>query len=77
MRPLRAAIFLVTHTVLACVAILCIYEVEKLIAYLWNNSDPLLLGFISLRYLFDAIDIAVITIFAVRGLMAIYRAFED
>ena len=77
LKPLRAAVFLITHTALACLVILCVFGVERLIAYLWKESAPLLVGLISLRYLFDAIDIGVIVIFGVRGILAAYRAFED
>jgi hypothetical protein len=70
-------VFLITHTALACLVILRVFGVERLIAYLWKESAPLLVGLIPLRYFFDAIDIGVIVIFGVRGILAAYRAFED
>jgi hypothetical protein len=76
LKALRAAAFLISHTVLAMLVILGIYGVERLMAYLWGQRYPLLLGMIPLRYFFDAIDIGVLVIFGVRGMIAAYRAFE-
>jgi len=77
LKPLRATAFLMTHTALTFLVIISIYGVERLIAYLWKETDPLLLSFVPLRYFFDAIDIGVLAIFGIRGIMAAYRAFED
>ena len=77
LKPLRAAAFLITHTGLALLVILSIYGVERLIAYLWGEHDPLLLDRVPLRYFFDAIDIGVLMMFGIRGIIAAYRAFED
>lgn len=77
LKPLRAAVFIFTHTVLALLVLVSIYGVERFIAYLWQQREPLLLDFVPLRYLFDAIDIGVLTIFGFRGILAAYRAFKD
>jgi hypothetical protein len=77
LKPIRAAAFLITHTALAFLVIVGIYGVERFIAYLWQQRDPLLLDIVPLRYFFDAIDIGVLIVFGVRGIIAAYRAFED
>lgn len=77
LKPLRAASFVFAHTVLACLLILSIYWVERLIAYLWGQANPVMLGAIPLRYFFDVIDMGVLVIFGIRGIVAAYRAFED
>jgi hypothetical protein len=77
LKPVRAAVFLITHTALACLVILCIYGVEMLITYLWRDHDGSLLGAIPLRYVFDAIDLGVLVVFGIRGIIAAYRAFQN
>jgi hypothetical protein len=77
LKPIRAAVFLITHTVLACLVILCIYGIETLITHLWKDHDPTLLGAIPLRYVFDAIDLGVLAVFGIRGIIAAIWAFQD
>jgi hypothetical protein len=72
-----AAAFLLVHTFLAALFIVCVYGIEKLIADLWGVQEPLLFGRVPLAYVFHAIDLGVLAVFGFRGILAANKAFKD
>jgi hypothetical protein len=76
-RAIAAAIFLIIHTTLAALFIICMYAVEMLIRSLWGVDNPLMFGILPLAYIFHAIDLGVLIVFGYRGILAANKAFED
>lgn len=58
-RAIAAAAFLLVHTSLAALFIVCMFGIQKLIASLWGVQEPLLFGRVPLAYVFHAIDLGV------------------
>lgn len=76
-RALAAATFLLVHTALAALFIVCTFVFESLIRYLWGSGEPLLFGRLPLAYIFHAIDLGVLCVFGYRGILAANRAFSE
>jgi hypothetical protein len=60
---LLAAATLACHLVVAGIILLGIWCLEQVFHILWKSSDPLLFDRFPIRYLFDAMDLAVIVLF--------------
>ncbi len=69
----NAFIVLVCHFVLASTLIISFHFLEKLIQYLGGDDVEMVFGLFPLRYLFQAIDVAMIGLF---GFMGIKEAYE-
>jgi hypothetical protein len=76
-RAIAAAMFIVIHTLIAALFIVCMYGIEELIRYLWATHEPLLFGRLLLAYVFHATDLGVLGAFGYRGVLSAYRAFEE
>ena len=76
-RALAAATFLILHSLLAAVFILCMFGFEWLIRGLWGSAEPRFFGVLPVRWLFHAIDLAVLVVFGYRGIKAANKAFEE
>jgi len=72
-----AATFVILHTVIAALFILCMYGLESLIRFLWQVQEPVLFGRLPLTYMFEAIDPGGLAMFGYRGIQAAYEAFEE
>lgn len=77
LRAARAAVALVSHTILAALVIVAIKLLETLVHFFWNHSEPLLFDRFPLRYLFHAMDGAVLIVFSVFGVLEAVRAFRE
>jgi hypothetical protein len=64
-RVFERAEFIVEHTALLGVFLVCIKALEWLNNFLWRSGDLLLLDRFPVRYIFQAVDLAVLLVFAV------------
>jgi hypothetical protein len=76
-KVLRAAQFFVSDTVIAGVIITCIWGLSSWFHALWGQAEPLLFDRLPLRYLFDAVDVAVIGMFGWRAVCSAARVFKE
>ncbi len=76
-RAAAAATFLIVHTLLATLFIVCMYFFETLIRLLWGGQEPLLFGRLPVAYIFHLIDLGVLAVFGYRGILAANKAFEE
>lgn len=76
-RTLAAATFVIAHTAITALFIICMYGIEELIKHLWASEAPLLFGIVPLSYVFHAIDLGVLGAFGYRGILSAYQAFEE
>jgi hypothetical protein len=58
---IAAATFLAIHTILATLIIVSMYAVETLIKHLWGVENPLMFGFLPVAYIFQGIDLGVLS----------------
>jgi hypothetical protein len=76
-RVVRLVVQFAYHTGGAASLLLCIKALETLYHYLWGGRERLLFDQIPVRYLFDAMDGAVILVFVCYGLYDAVRAFRE
>ncbi|GEM_PF-4618027 len=76
LNAVRAAVFLLCHLAIAFLIVAGIYGLEKFISYLWGQHEPMMIGILPLKYLFEAIDLCIIVVFGFRGIVAALRAFR-
>lgn len=62
----KVAFAFVCHLGLIAISILGIFGLEHLFHYLWGETEPLLFGRVPLRWMFEAVDIAIIALYAYR-----------
>ena len=72
-----AAATLFCHLVIAAIILFGIWALEYLFHFLWRSNDPLLFDRFPVRYLFDAMDLAVILVFIWYGVLAAARSFRE
>jgi hypothetical protein len=72
-RTIKAGFALALHTVLIGGSIVIVYGIEQLIHQLWTDTDPQLFDRVPLRWLFQAIDSAMIVVFGFCGVTEAYR----
>lgn len=74
--PVRAAIVIACHLVLALLLITGFWGVEKFIHFLWGNEEPLLFDAWPLKWLFQLIDVVLLLVFLVSGAIQAARELK-
>jgi hypothetical protein len=75
-KALEQAQFLILHTALLGVFLVCIRALSWLLHVLWGTNDPLMFDRVPLRYFFEALDVVVLLVFAVgtvRTAIVVFR----
>ena len=72
----QAALVIVAHMVMAAVMLLSIWILERIVHLLWRSAEPQLFDSVPLNYLFQAMDVGVLTTFVVYGLIEAYRSYR-
>jgi hypothetical protein len=75
-KALEQAEFLILHTALVGVFLVCIRALSWLFHALWGTDDPLMFDRLPLRYLFDALDGCVLLVFAVGTVLTAVAVFR-
>ena len=76
-RAIAAATFVLSHTTIAALLIVCMYGTEELMKHLWASEAPLLFERLPLAYLFQAMDLCILCTFGYRGILAASQAFKE
>jgi hypothetical protein len=63
LRILRSAVWFISDTILATVMVACIWAFWRVFHTIWGLEDPLLFDWLPLRYLFHAVEGAVIVVY--------------
>jgi hypothetical protein len=71
-----AAVVIVAHFVLAALLIVLVWGSEQLLGLLWGEADPLLFDSVPLKYLFHAIEAAIIVLFGIYGIIEAIKTFR-
>lgn len=74
---LRAAIHLACHIVVAGLIIVGIRALEGLMSWLWQSQNPLLFDLLPLKYLFHAMDLGVLLVFAFYGIISVAKTLKE
>lgn len=72
---LSASLWLICHAALAAVIIGTNWLLWKFVDWLVDGNEPLLCGVLPLRYIFDAMEIGVIAVYAWYGIRGTIRVF--
>lgn len=67
----KVAIVFLCHLAVIALIVAGIYLLELEIHYFWSDHAPLIFGRIPLAYLFQALDVAIVLVFAYRGIREI------
>jgi hypothetical protein len=70
-RHFRAGVLFVAHLLLAAVALIGIWLLEKMFQGLWGEHEPTFFGWLPVKWLFDGADVGVILVVGVRGILEI------
>jgi hypothetical protein len=76
LRALRAAAAFIGHICLAIIIITGIWSLENYIHYLWEEREPMLFDRVPLKWLFDAVDLSILLVFAVWGTIEANRKLK-
>lgn len=70
---MRAVAILACHLALILLLILMFWFAGEFISFLWGVDEPMLFDAVPFKYLFQAIDVVFILVFAYFGIMVAIR----
>jgi len=76
-RALRAGAVLIAHALIAALLILLVRGIEVEFYYLWGTDSPLFFDIWPVRYLFDALEFSIISVFIWFGFWEAVEIFRD
>ncbi len=72
-RAVRAAVVFLGHLALMLIVLLGLRGTQWVFACFWHNANPMFFDRIPVKWFFDACDIGVLTVFALRGIVDAYN----
>ena len=75
LRVLHAVIELIAHFVVVAALLGSIWLLEKLIHYLWGETDVVFFGTLRLKYVIDGADLAILGGFVIWGVYSVIEAY--
>jgi hypothetical protein len=76
-RPLRVSGLLLGHGCVAAVWIFVFWFLEREIVFLWGGDTPLIFGVLPLEYLFQVLDVSVLTVLLYSGAASAIQELRD
>lgn len=73
----KVLVRLACHVVVAGFILVGIRSLELLIQLLWRSQEPILLGFLPLKYVVHGVDLGVLLAFGFYGIISVARTFRE